>query len=124
MQWSDRAPWATALPRQGSVFEDLDIKKRLFADLDALAPGHAVLASNTSSMSITAMASVTRRPEKVVGMHFFNPAVLLTQSCSAKTLSPDYTPRQALKNLVPRAGSARRQAEGSTAGRPEGPIEI
>ncbi|HNR50611.1 MAG TPA: 3-hydroxyacyl-CoA dehydrogenase family protein, partial [Deltaproteobacteria bacterium] len=47
------------------------------ADLDTLAPGHAVLASNTSSMSITAIASATKRPESVVGMHFFNPAVLL-----------------------------------------------
>ena len=60
-----------------AVFEDLDIKKKLFADLDTLAPGHAVLASNTSSMSITAIASATKRPESVVGMHFFNPAVLL-----------------------------------------------
>lgn len=57
--------------------EDLDLKKKIFADLDALAPPHAILASNTSTMSITEIASATKRPEQVVGMHFFNPAVLM-----------------------------------------------
>jgi enoyl-CoA hydratase / 3-hydroxyacyl-CoA dehydrogenase len=60
-----------------AVFEDLNLKKKIFADLDASAPAKTVLASNTSSMSITQIASTTKRPEKVVGMHFFNPAVLL-----------------------------------------------
>ncbi|HNY64757.1 MAG TPA: 3-hydroxyacyl-CoA dehydrogenase NAD-binding domain-containing protein [Deltaproteobacteria bacterium] len=60
-----------------AVFEDLDLKKRIFKDLDAYAKPDAVLASNTSSMSITAIASAASRPERVVGMHFFNPAVLL-----------------------------------------------
>ncbi len=74
-----------------AVFEDLDIKKRLFADLDALAPKHTVLASNTSSMSITAIAEATGRPEKVVGMHFFNPAVLLklVEVISTEKSSPE-----------------------------------
>lgn len=74
-----------------AVFEDLDIKKRLFADLDALAPIHAVLASNTSSMSITAIASATKRPQSVVGMHFFNPAVLLklVEVISTEKSSPE-----------------------------------
>ncbi|HQG30759.1 MAG TPA: 3-hydroxyacyl-CoA dehydrogenase NAD-binding domain-containing protein [Deltaproteobacteria bacterium] len=60
-----------------AVFEDLTLKKKVFADLDAYAPANAVLASNTSSMSITAIASAAKKPERVVGMHFFNPAVLL-----------------------------------------------
>jgi enoyl-CoA hydratase/3-hydroxyacyl-CoA dehydrogenase len=60
-----------------AVFEDLGLKKKIFADLDASAPAHAILASNTSSMSITEIASATRRPGQVVGMHFFNPAVML-----------------------------------------------
>jgi 3-hydroxyacyl-CoA dehydrogenase len=60
-----------------AVFEDLNLKKKIFADLDALSPARTVLASNTSSMSITQIASATKRAEKVVGMHFFNPAVLL-----------------------------------------------
>lgn len=60
-----------------AVFEDLDLKKKIFADLDAFAPANAVLASNTSSMSITEIASAAGKPDRVVGMHFFNPAVLL-----------------------------------------------
>ncbi|OPZ57531.1 MAG: putative 3-hydroxybutyryl-CoA dehydrogenase [Deltaproteobacteria bacterium ADurb.Bin510] len=60
-----------------AVFEDLGLKQRLFSDLDAFTRPETVLASNTSSMSITAIASATSRPERVVGMHFFNPAVLL-----------------------------------------------
>lgn len=60
-----------------AVFEDLNLKKKIFADLDASAPEKTILASNTSSMSITEIASATKRPGKVVGMHFFNPAVLL-----------------------------------------------
>jgi len=57
--------------------EVMDIKKAVFQQLDKLAPEHAVLATNTSNMSITGIASVTNRPEKVVGMHFFNPAILM-----------------------------------------------
>ena len=60
-----------------AVFEDMSVKKKIFADLDAFAPAHAILASNTSSMSITEIATATQRPDKVVGMHFFNPAVLM-----------------------------------------------
>ncbi|HVN72407.1 MAG TPA: 3-hydroxyacyl-CoA dehydrogenase NAD-binding domain-containing protein, partial [Desulfomonilia bacterium] len=60
-----------------AVFEDLDLKKKIFSDLDAAAPERTILASNTSSMSITEIASATKRPSKVVGMHFFNPAVML-----------------------------------------------
>ena len=54
-----------------------NIKKAVFQELDKLAPEHAVLATNTSNMSITAIALITKRPEKVVGMHLFNPAVLM-----------------------------------------------
>jgi enoyl-CoA hydratase/3-hydroxyacyl-CoA dehydrogenase len=57
--------------------EDLNLKKKIFADLDSLAPPEAILASNTSTMSITQIASATKREKQVVGMHFFNPAVLL-----------------------------------------------
>ena len=60
-----------------AVPEVMDLKKQVFQALDAAAPEHAVLASNTSNMSITEIASTTRRPEQVVGFHFFNPAVLM-----------------------------------------------
>jgi 3-hydroxybutyryl-CoA dehydrogenase len=57
--------------------EDPAVKLRLFADLDRLAPSHAILASNTSSISITRIAGATHRPEQVIGMHFFNPVPLM-----------------------------------------------
>ena len=60
-----------------AVPENLELKKSVFADLDRYAPKHAILASNTSNMSITEIAAATGRPEKVIGYHFFNPAVLM-----------------------------------------------
>jgi 3-hydroxybutyryl-CoA dehydrogenase len=57
--------------------EDPAIKLRLFGDLDRLAPPTAVLASNTSSISITRIGGATQRPEQVIGMHFFNPVPLM-----------------------------------------------
>ena len=60
-----------------AVPEVMDLKKQVFQALDAAAPKHAILASNTSNMSITEIASTTKRPEQVLGMHFFNPAVLM-----------------------------------------------
>jgi enoyl-CoA hydratase/3-hydroxyacyl-CoA dehydrogenase len=60
-----------------AVPENLELKKSVFADLDKYAPKQAILASNTSNMSITEIAAATGRPEKVIGYHFFNPAVLM-----------------------------------------------
>lgn len=57
-----------------AVFEDLNIKKKVFAELDGICPPTTILATNTSSLSISAIAAATKRPEKVIGMHFFNPA--------------------------------------------------
>ncbi|MFD4704928.1 3-hydroxyacyl-CoA dehydrogenase family protein [Gottfriedia sp. NPDC058432] len=56
-----------------AVPEKLEIKQQIFKELDAIMPEHAILASNTSSLSIAAIGSVTTRPDKVVGMHFFSP---------------------------------------------------
>jgi 3-hydroxybutyryl-CoA dehydrogenase len=53
--------------------EQLELKKRLFREADAAAPERAVLASNTSELSVTALAAETRRPDRVIGMHWFNP---------------------------------------------------
>src|SRR5438094_8690890 len=58
-------------------FEDLDLKKRVFRELDRAAPKDATLASNPSALPITNMARATKRPHKVVGMHFFNPPMLM-----------------------------------------------
>jgi len=60
-----------------AVFEREDVKKDVFVQLDKHAPQGAILATNTSSISITAIASVTSRPESVVGMHFMNPVPLM-----------------------------------------------
>ena len=60
-----------------AVPEKLELKKSVFADLDKYAPKHAILASNTSNISITDIASATKRPDKVIGYHFFNPAILM-----------------------------------------------
>lgn len=57
--------------------ENFDIKKQIFQTLDNLCPAETILASNTSSISITKIAGVTKRPEKVIGMHFFNPVPLM-----------------------------------------------
>jgi enoyl-CoA hydratase/3-hydroxyacyl-CoA dehydrogenase len=60
-----------------AVPEVMSLKREVFQAVDAASPKHAIMASNTSTMSITEMASVTKRPEQVVGMHFFNPPVLM-----------------------------------------------
>ncbi len=59
------------------VFEDLDLKKKMFKELDELTRKDIILATNTSSMSITEIATATQRQDKVVGMHFFNPVPLM-----------------------------------------------
>ncbi|MGB4182216.1 MAG: 3-hydroxyacyl-CoA dehydrogenase NAD-binding domain-containing protein, partial [Dethiobacteria bacterium] len=60
-----------------AVPEKLELKQSVFTDLDKYAPKHAILASNTSNISITDIASATKRADKVIGYHFFNPAVLM-----------------------------------------------
>jgi 3-hydroxybutyryl-CoA dehydrogenase len=60
-----------------AVIEDADVKADLFRRADALFPGEAILASNTSSIPITSLAAATSRPDRVIGMHFFNPVPVL-----------------------------------------------
>jgi 3-hydroxyacyl-CoA dehydrogenase len=60
-----------------AVPERMEIKKRVFEELDAATPGHAILSSNTSSLSITEMGRATSRPDKVVGFHYFYPASVM-----------------------------------------------
>lgn len=57
--------------------ENIDLKLKIFRDLDSFAPSHCILATNTSSISITKIASVTNRPGKVIGMHFMNPVPVM-----------------------------------------------
>jgi len=60
-----------------AAIENLEIKKQIFADLDAICKPETILASNTSSISITAIAAATKRADKFIGMHFFNPATVM-----------------------------------------------
>ena len=87
-----------------AVPERMEIKQAVFAELDAVTPGHAILASNTSSLSITEIGDATMRPEQVVGFHYFYPAsvmplieVIQGDETSAETLQACVTFAQAIK---------------------------
>ena len=87
-----------------AVPERMDIKQSVFAELDAATPGHAILASNTSSLSITEMGEATLRPEKVVGFHYFYPASIMPlieivegEETSAETVSAAITFAQSIR---------------------------
>ena len=60
-----------------AIIEKLDVKRGLFAQLDAMAPAHAILATNSSYIASSKIADATRRPDKVCNMHFFNPALVM-----------------------------------------------
>jgi 3-hydroxyacyl-CoA dehydrogenase len=83
-----------------AVPEKMAIKHQVFADLDAATPGHAILASNTSGLSITEIGDVTNRPDKVVGFHFFWPAsrMRLIEVIQGEETSPETT--QAAANFA------------------------
>lgn len=67
--------------------EELEVKKRVLAELDEICPKHAVLATNTSCLSIMEMAMATSRPEKVLGLHFFNPVPVMKLLEVVKTIA-------------------------------------
>jgi 3-hydroxyacyl-CoA dehydrogenase len=71
-----------------AVPERMEIKQTVFSELDEVTPGHAILASNTSSLSITEMGDATSRPDKVVGFHFFYPASVMRL---IEVIEGDYT---------------------------------
>jgi len=70
-----------------AVIENLDLKKKIFAELDGICPQHAILGTNTSCLSIIDMAMATKRPEKVLGLHFFNPAPIMKLLEIVKTIA-------------------------------------
>ncbi|BFH72491.1 3-hydroxyacyl-CoA dehydrogenase [Sulfurisphaera javensis] len=76
-----------------AVPENLELKKKVFTTLDEIAPPHAILATNTSSIPISDIAEATKRKEKVIGMHFFNPPVImkLVEVIPSKYTSEDVT---------------------------------
>ena len=60
-----------------AVIEDLELKRKLFGQLDEICPAHTILSSNTSSISITKLAASTKRPQRFIGMHFMNPVPMM-----------------------------------------------
>ena len=70
-----------------AVIEDLEIKNEMWKELDALCPQHTIFASNTSSLTIAAMAAATARPDRMVGLHFFNPVPLMKLVEVVKTVT-------------------------------------
>jgi 3-hydroxybutyryl-CoA dehydrogenase len=70
-----------------AVVENIDVKRKLFSDLDVVVGPECIYASNTSSLSVTEMAAATKRPERFVGLHFFNPVPLMRLVEVIKTLT-------------------------------------
>jgi 3-hydroxyacyl-CoA dehydrogenase len=94
-----------------AVPERMEIKQAVFGELDAVTPGHAILASNTSSLSITEMGEATTRPDKVCGFHFFYPAsvmrlieVIEGEETSDETLQAAANFAQAIRKTAIRCG--------------------
>jgi 3-hydroxybutyryl-CoA dehydrogenase len=74
-----------------AIIEQLPAKRELFAGLDALCPAHTIFASNTSSLTITEIAAATKRPQRFVGLHFFNPVPVMKLVEVVKTIATDPT---------------------------------
>ncbi|MEE8618792.1 MAG: 3-hydroxybutyryl-CoA dehydrogenase [Dehalococcoidales bacterium] len=69
-----------------AIIENMDLKKKVFAELDKVCPKHTILATNTSCLSVIDMAKATNRPEQVLGMHFFNPVPVMRLLELVKTI--------------------------------------
>src|SRR3977135_2445279 len=94
-----------------AVPERMEIKQSVFAELDAVTPGHAILASNTSSLSITEIGDATIRPEQVVGFHYFYPASVMPlveivegEETSPETMQATSNFAQAIRKMPIRCG--------------------
>ena len=94
-----------------AVPERMEIKQTVFGELDELTPGHAILASNTSSLSVTEMAEATLRPDKVCGFHFFYPASMMRlievvegEETSEETVQAAANFAQAIRKMPIRCG--------------------
>ena len=83
-----------------AVVEDADVKQEIFRNADAVLSPGAVLASNTSSIPIASLAAMTSRPEKVIGMHFFNPVPVLRLDEVIRTDATSEETRQAILELT------------------------
>jgi 3-hydroxyacyl-CoA dehydrogenase len=96
-----------------AVPERMEIKQSVFSELDEVTPGHAILASNTSALSVTEMGMATSRPDKVVGFHFFYPAsvmrlieVIEGEDTSLETAQAAYSFAQTIRKMPIRCAEA------------------
>jgi 3-hydroxybutyryl-CoA dehydrogenase len=80
-----------------AAIENLDLKKKIFGELEVICKAEAILASNTSCLSVTDIATATKRPEKVIGTHFFNPVPLMALLELVKTIT---TSDETLKDVT------------------------
>ncbi|MCU5439124.1 3-hydroxybutyryl-CoA dehydrogenase [Bacillus cereus] len=87
-----------------AAVEKMDIKKKIFANLDEMAPEHAILATNTSSLPITEIAAVTKRPEKVIGMHFMNPVPVMKLVEIIRGLATDDAVYETIEDITKKIG--------------------
>ncbi|KAB2459041.1 3-hydroxybutyryl-CoA dehydrogenase [Bacillus sp. CH126_4D] len=87
-----------------AAVEKMDIKKKIFANLDEIAPDHAILATNTSSLPITEIAAVTKRPEKVIGMHFMNPVPVMKLVEIIRGLATDDVVYETIEDITKKIG--------------------
>ncbi|MEW6375617.1 MAG: 3-hydroxybutyryl-CoA dehydrogenase [Thermodesulfobacteriota bacterium] len=87
-----------------AVIENMDLKKQVYKELDQLCEKETILASNTSGLSITEIASMTKRPEKVIGMHFFNPVPVMKLVEIIKGQSTSEETFKIIKDLAEKLG--------------------
>jgi len=85
-----------------AAIENMEIKGNIFRELDSITPAHAILSSNTSSLPITEIGAVTKRPEKVIGMHFMNPVPVMKLVEIIRGLATDDDTYNAVKELSER----------------------
>ena len=98
-----------------AMTENQPLKNETFAKLDRICPPHAILATNTSSCNVTAMAAATRRPGQVLGLHFFNPVPLMKLVEVVRTILTDETAVRVATDWVSAVGKTPVQTKDSTA---------
>ena len=87
-----------------AAVENMDVKQSIFKQLDEIAPAHAILATNTSSLPITEIAAVTKRPEQVIGMHFMNPVPVMKLVEIIRGLATSDEVYQAVEEMTTKLG--------------------
>jgi 3-hydroxybutyryl-CoA dehydrogenase len=87
-----------------AIIENMELKKQVYRELEQLCPRETILASNTSGLSITEIASATKRPEKVIGMHFFNPVPVMKLVEIIKGQSTSQETFEVIKGLAEKMG--------------------